>query len=152
MEGDIKILQIKNLSFKYDKEYILKDINLEVNKGDFLAIIGPNGGGKSTLVKLILSFLKPTKGTIKLYSTNIGYVPQNTDINLDFPITALEVVMLGHKNNSNNFFKKVGFWYKEDEISCAKNSLKLGSKNIKLNCFLKNKATLLRGNELPTST
>jgi len=119
------LVDIKNLYFKYDKTYILKNLNLEVKKKDFLAIIGPNGGGKSTLIKLILGFLTPTKGEIELNSSNIGYVPQNTDINTNFPITALEVVMLGHKNNKNNFFKKFGFWYDKGEISCAKNSLKL---------------------------
>ena len=121
----LNLVDIKNLYFKYDNTYVLKNLNLEVKKKDFLAIIGPNGGGKSTLIKLILGFLTPTKGIVKVNSTNIGYVPQNTNINLNFPITALEVVMLGHKNNKNNFFKKIGFWYDKEEISCAKNSLKL---------------------------
>jgi len=121
----LRLVNIKDLYFKYDKTYVLQNINLEIKEKDFLAIIGPNGGGKSTLIKLILGFLTPTKGEIEVNSFNIGYVPQNTDINLHFPITALEVVMLGHKNNENNFFKKIGFWYSKEEISCALNSLKL---------------------------
>ena len=62
----MKNLEIKNLYFKYDKQIVLENINLNVENGDFLAIIGPNGGGKSTLIKLIISLLTPTKGEIKL--------------------------------------------------------------------------------------
>ena len=60
----MKIVEIKNLNFEYNGETILKDINLTIEKGDYLAIIGPNGGGKTTLIKLILGLLKPTSGTI----------------------------------------------------------------------------------------
>ena len=54
-----KIIEIKNMSFKYDKDFILKNINLDVFRGDFLGIVGSNGAGKSTLIKLILGQLKP---------------------------------------------------------------------------------------------
>ena len=60
-----KIIEIKNMSFKYDKDYILKDINLDVFRGDFVGIIGPNGTGKSTLLKLILGQLKPHSGSLR---------------------------------------------------------------------------------------
>ena len=72
----MKIVEIKNLNFEYNGETILKDINLTIEKGDYLAIIGPNGGGKTTLIKLILGLLKPTSGTIVLQTKKIGYVPQ----------------------------------------------------------------------------
>ena len=98
----MNILEIKNLSFRYDKQIVLENINLTVKKGDFLSIIGPNGGGKSTLLKLITSILKPTKGEVKLYEKDIGYVPQNTNININFPITVKEVVSLGFQNNKIN--------------------------------------------------
>lgn len=116
-----KIIEIENLSFAYDKELVLQDINLEVNERDFLVLIGPNGGGKSTLVKLILGMYEPLKGSIKilhqpqlLHNAPIAYVPQNTNINTDFPIKAIEVVMMGHRSN-----KPALFGYKKEEITHA---------------------------------
>ncbi|TLP40909.1 metal ABC transporter ATP-binding protein [Arcobacter arenosus] len=116
-----KIIEIKNLFFTYDKNYVLEDINLDILHNDFLAIIGPNGGGKSTLLKLILDLLKPKKGQIKrdLSISSIGYVPQNTNLNTDFPITALEVVLMGHVGKKKSFFG-----YCKEDVSCAMNSLK----------------------------
>jgi len=119
------ILEIKNLSFWYNKENVLEDVSLEVFKKDFLAIIGPNGGGKSTLLRLILGILPLQKGTITVDGqapikrlNTIGYVPQNTNINIDFPITALEVVAMGHVGS-----KRPLFGYSKEEIGCAMNSL-----------------------------
>ena len=116
-----KIIEIKNLFFAYDKIDVLEDINLDILDNDFLAIIGPNGGGKSTLLKLILGLLKSKRGFIKkdLKNLSIGYVPQNTNLNIDFPITSLEVVLMGHTGKKKSFFG-----YKKDDISCALNSLK----------------------------
>jgi zinc transport system ATP-binding protein len=95
-------IHVNNLNFAYYREKILEDINLSVTSKDFLAIIGPNGGGKSTLIKLILGLLAPQSGTIKVYGKNpqdgaqsLAYVPQHTHINSDFPITVLEVVLMG---------------------------------------------------------
>ena len=116
-----KILEIQNLSFSYDKLNVLESINLDVLDNDFLAIIGPNGGGKSTLLKLILGLLKNKDGQIIKHIKNkeIGYVPQNTNLNIDFPITAIEVVLMGHVS-----IKKQLFGYSKEDISCALNSLR----------------------------
>lgn len=117
----MEILNIKNLSYKYNKINVLEDVNLSVLNDDFLAIIGPNGGGKSTLLKLILGLIKPQNGTIdkKIKNERIGYVPQNTNLNTDFPITALEVVLMGHTTS-----KKRIFGYSKHDISCAMESLR----------------------------
>ncbi len=88
-------IKIKNLNFSYEKELVLQDINLEFNSCDFLAIIGPNGGGKSTLLKLILGLLKPINGNIEFANHSLTYVPQNVNANKIFPITCLEVVLMG---------------------------------------------------------
>lgn len=114
------LIKIKNLFFKYQKTDILENVNLTIKDDDFLAIIGPNGGGKSTLLKLILGLLPLQSGKIEKYIKNsqIGYVPQNTNLNIDFPITALEVVLMGHISS-----KKRIFGYSKDEISCALESL-----------------------------
>lgn len=99
----MSVIDIKNLSFAYEKENILENINLHVDKKEFLAIIGPNGGGKSTLLKLLLGIIKPKEGTITIFDqkpskslTDMGYVPQNTNINTDFPIRVIDVVTMGH--------------------------------------------------------
>ncbi len=116
-----KIFEIKNLFFSYNKINVLEDINIDILDKDFLAIIGPNGGGKSTLLKIILEALPLKKGELikHLKNDSIGYVPQNTNLNIDFPITALEVVLMGHIGNKKRFF---GFC--KEDISCAMKSLK----------------------------
>jgi zinc transport system ATP-binding protein len=111
----MKIVEIKNLNFEYNGETILKDINLTIEKGDYLAIIGPNGGGKTTLIKLILGLLKPTSGTIVLQTKKIGYVPQYTNFSLDIPITILDVVLQGRLSRYKFFYSK-----KDREIAFEK--------------------------------
>ncbi len=124
-KSKMSVIDIEDLSFAYDSDPVLENINLHVQKRDFLAIIGPNGGGKSTLLKLILGLLKSKKGTIKVFgkapSKNlslIGYVPQNTNVNTDFPIKVIEVVLMGHVGNKNPLFG-----YGKDEIACAMGAL-----------------------------
>jgi len=134
----MSIIEIKNLTFSYDKDVVLENINLNVEDKDFLAIIGPNGGGKSTLVKTILGIHSVKKGNISILGnepslnlSKLGYVPQNTNINTNFPIKVIEVVMMGHirdkdeENKSKSFLNKyfkVG--YNEFEKSCALSALK----------------------------
>jgi zinc transport system ATP-binding protein len=98
------IIEIENLLFYYGKETVLKDINLKIHKGDYIGIAGPNGGGKTTLLKCILGLLKPQKGTIRLFGVNIrsfknwskiGYVPQKITFDPYFPATVKEVVSMG---------------------------------------------------------
>jgi len=122
----MSIISIENLNFSYNKEPVLKDVNLQVEDGDFLAIIGPNGGGKSTLLKTILGIITPKSGTIKVLEdkpqkslSKIGYVPQNTNINTNFPIKVIEVVMMGHIGH-----KRPIFGYGKEEIACAMGVLK----------------------------
>ena len=96
------IIQITDLDFSYNGQPVLEAVNLEVGEGDFIAMIGPNGGGKTTLLKLMLGLLKPQGGRIRIMgepaarvSHHIGYVPQDVHINQRFPITALDVVLMG---------------------------------------------------------
>ena len=117
----MELINISNLYYKYHKTDVLENINLSIKDDDFLAIIGPNGGGKSTLLKLILGLLTPINGKIdkKIKNSLIGYVPQNTNLNIDFPITALEIVLMGHIVS-----KKRIFGYSKEDIACAMESLK----------------------------
>ena len=121
----MSVVDIANVSFAYDKQSILDNINLKVDEKDFLAIIGPNGGGKSTLLKLILGINTLKDGSITVLGkkptqslTKIGYVPQNTNINTDFPIKVIEVVMMGHVEG-----KRPLFGYGKDEELCAMGAL-----------------------------
>jgi zinc transport system ATP-binding protein len=98
----MSIIEIENLDFAYTGETILSSINLSVKEKDFLAIIGPNGGGKTTLLKLMLGLLAPDRGKIRIKGetpgnalSSIGYVPQNVHMNQSFPISALDVVLMG---------------------------------------------------------
>ncbi|OGM26553.1 zinc ABC transporter ATP-binding protein [Candidatus Woesebacteria bacterium RIFCSPHIGHO2_02_FULL_38_9] len=105
------IVEVKNVSFSYfNGNIVLKDVNLNIHYGDYLGIIGPNGGGKSTLVNLILGLLKPDSGTIKVYATSIGYVPQKATEAIDakFPVTVYNVVSMGR-------FAKKGFFRNLDK-------------------------------------
>lgn len=106
----MSIIKIENLEFAYSGQVVLEEVNLSVNKKDFLAIIGPNGGGKTTLLKLMLGLLSPSKGTILVNgkspgnsTSSIGYVPQNVHMNNSFPISALDVVLMGTLDPKNRF-------------------------------------------------
>ncbi|HIQ28372.1 MAG TPA: ABC transporter ATP-binding protein [Sulfurovum sp.] len=128
----MSVVEITDLSFSYEKQTVLENINLKVEEKDFLAIIGPNGGGKSTLLKLILGMYTPQKGNITVLGktpkhslTQIGYVPQNTNVNTDFPIKVIEVVMMGHVEG-----KRPLFGYGKHEEVCALGALeKVGMDN-----------------------
>ncbi len=104
------IVEINDLCFSTGGQDILHNINLSVLPGDFISIIGPNGGGKTTLLKLVLGLLKPSKGTIRINggppgaaNTTIGYVPQHINHNLRFPATALDVVLMGAHQPNRRF-------------------------------------------------
>lgn len=99
------IIELKDVSFSFGEDLVIKNVNLQVHKGDYLGIIGPNGGGKSTLLKLMLGLLTPINGEVLLYNTpikkfrdwsRVGYVAQHaTHIDPHFPMTVEEVVTMG---------------------------------------------------------
>ncbi len=100
------LLELKNISAAYEKQTVLRNINLSVSTNDFIGIIGPNGGGKTTLLKLILELINPTSGEIKKHpKLNIGYLPQVLDIDKKFPITVEEVILSG-RFTTNSWWKK----------------------------------------------
>ncbi len=106
-------VELNNVSFSYGVRPELHDVCLKVQRGDFLAVIGPNGGGKTTLIKLILGLLSPDSGTIRVAGGRpgerlglVGYVPQQTGQNHSFPATALEVVTMGLFAPGRRFFRR----------------------------------------------
>lgn len=101
------VVHIKDLDFSQGKTKILEKVNLTVNELDSLCVVGPNGGGKTTLIRLILGLLKPDCGVIKLFGRNpedtrarVGYVPQHANYDPLFPVTVMEVVLMGRLGKS----------------------------------------------------
>lgn len=99
MRNENVLLECKNVDFGYENYDAVKGVNLQIEKGDYLCIVGENGSGKSTLIKGILGLLKPTGGELwmaeELKNHGIGYLPQQTAAQKDFPATVQEVVLSG---------------------------------------------------------
>ena len=102
MTEETAAIEIRDLSFAYDDIQILCNVRLDIWRGDSICIVGPNGGGKTTLIKLILGLLSPDRGIIRIFGRSpeaerqrIGYVPQYAKYDPQFPISVLDVVMMG---------------------------------------------------------
>lgn len=93
------LIELKSVYAGYNHEYALEDVNLKINPRDFIGVIGPNGGGKTTLLKLILGLIKPRKGVIQnrldVTGHSIGYLPQLNKFDKEFPIRVEDVVLSG---------------------------------------------------------
>lgn len=101
-EGGEAVIVLENISAAYGDRVVLHDVNLTIHKNDFLGVIGPNGGGKTTLIKVILGLMKPVKGKIHFYDgtqsvdhIRMGYLPQYNSIDNKFPISVEEVILSG---------------------------------------------------------
>jgi len=109
-----EIVCLKNVYVYFNKLPVLENINLSIKENDFLAIIGPNGGGKTTLLKVILGLIKPDKGEVKIFGKNpkegrklIGYLPQYTIFDPGFPASVFDVVVMGrYKGMFKGYSKK----------------------------------------------
>ena len=105
-----KLIEVKDVTASYNTKIVLKEVSFCVWKDDFLGIIGPNGGGKTTLLKIILGLMKPVSGDISFFNDNrpvsslkIGYLPQISLIDKCFPISAYEVVASGLASEKPRF-------------------------------------------------
>lgn len=95
-------ISVNHLSFSYNEMSVLKDVSFEIQQGQFIGIIGPNGGGKTTLLKLLLGFLKSSHGNIEIFGQNpitarqyMAYVPQSLRFDKQFPLSVMELVLEG---------------------------------------------------------
>ncbi|RLI02996.1 ABC transporter [Candidatus Bathyarchaeota archaeon] len=120
-----EIVSLENVSVYFNGVPILEDINLSIKQDDFLAIIGPNGGGKTTLLKVILGLIKPSKGKVKVFGKSpeegrklVGYLPQYVSFDPNFPISVFEVVLMGR-------YKGVLQGFSEEDKNAALNALKI---------------------------
>lgn len=102
------LVSIKDMDVAYQKNLVLSKVSFKVFERDFIGIIGPNGGGKTTLIKAILGLLKPQKGSVEhtLDKHEIGYLPQGKQVDENFPITVREVVASGLEHGIKIEFRK----------------------------------------------
>jgi len=110
-----KIVSISGLWVCRREHAVLENINLELYAADFLGIIGPNGGGKSTLLKAMLGLIKPDRGSITIFGlppaavrSRVGYMPQKTVFDQSFPVNVLDVVLMGR-------YSRTGFMHRYDQ-------------------------------------
>lgn len=115
-------VELENISVKYGSLEALKSINMQVEVGSFLGIIGPNGGGKTTLLKVILGLIEPEVGKVKILGkplkkaeNQIGYVPQVSNFDRNFPISVLDVVLMARLGGRVKFFHQ----YNKQDIKKA---------------------------------
>ncbi|MCR4874425.1 MAG: ABC transporter ATP-binding protein [Clostridia bacterium] len=124
-----------NLSVGYEKKAVLNELTFEINKGDYLCVIGENGIGKSTLIRTLLGLLPPVSGSITfgddLNKNEVGYLPQQTIVQKDFPATVMEVVLSGFQNRC-----KLRPFYNKKEKAFAKETLsRLRIDNLANKCY-----------------
>lgn len=119
---NVPVIELTNVSFSYDGVPVLEHVDLTVEEQDFLAIIGPNAGGKTTLLRLILGLLKSKHGTIRVFGESpekarvrIGYMPQYASLDLLFPVNVLDVVLMGRLGK----VKRLVFYTQTDKEAAA---------------------------------
>ena len=94
-------LRLEQVTFAYGHAPpVLRDVDLEVERGEFVAIAGPNGGGKTTLVRLVVGLEQPTAGRVELMVRKVGYLPQRTQAGIDAPVTVRELVTTGRASRT----------------------------------------------------
>lgn len=133
----VPIFDVKNLNFTVRGLNILTSISLEIFNGEYVAIIGPNGGGKTTLIRLLLGLEEPTEGSIKLYGKKIknfkewykiGYVPQRASlVDENFPATVEDIVKMG-RISKRTFFRRMS---QEDKNAVEDAMIKMDVLNLK---------------------
>jgi len=135
---DSPVIEIKDLNFSYDGAPVLESVNLLVEPLDFACIVGPNGGGKTTLLKLILGLEKPKSGTVRIFGeppertrSSIGYMPQFAHMDRMFPITVMDVVLTGRLGRK----KLIGRYSKTDKEMALKALSEVGMEGMSKRSF-----------------
>ena len=105
---DTPLIEIQGLSFSYDGSPVFENVSLSIPRGDFVCLVGPNGGGKTTLLKLLLGLLAPTRGMVRIFGhppaearSRMGYLPQGIAADPSFPVSAADVVLMGRLGNAS---------------------------------------------------
>jgi len=120
-----EIVRLANVSFRFGDNDVLENISLSIYSSDLLAILGPNGGGKTTLLKIILGILKPSTGSVKLFGStpekgrkNVGYLPQLNVLDFTFPINVFDAVLMGR-------YSQIARSYRAADYSATKDALEM---------------------------
>ncbi|MFO7785855.1 MAG: metal ABC transporter ATP-binding protein [Thermodesulfobacteriota bacterium] len=111
------LIELQDVSFSYQGVPVLEDVDLTIGEGDFVSIVGPNGGGKTTLLKIILGLIRPSCGTVRVFGRppikarpRIGYMAQQSTFDFLFPVNVLDVVLMGRLGHGPGF----GFYSRDD--------------------------------------
>ena len=120
------VIDFQRVNFAYSRDWVLEDVSLSIPAGDFVALVGPNGGGKTTMLKLMLGLLRPNRGSVMLLGRSpeqsrvaVGYTPQHLQVDMQFPISVLDVVLIGR-------MKRGGFWwYSQTDRRAARDALEI---------------------------
>ena len=121
-----EVIRLENVWVQHDGVPVLEDVNLVVREGDFIGVIGPNGGGKTTLLRTILGLTKPSRGKVTVLGTSplkgrrfVGYVPQYSSFDRHFPVSAWDVVLMGRLAHAGRFRR-----YTEEDRAAATAALR----------------------------
>jgi len=111
------VISFRDVDFAYDGQPALTEVTIDICDGEFAAVVGPNGGGKTTLLKLILGLLSPWRGSVRIFGDSpvasrkrIGYMPQYPRLDPDFPVTVMDVVLMGRLGRG----PRAGFYRRPD--------------------------------------
>lgn len=122
-------VEFQSVSFSYEGPIVVENATFVIQAGDFVSIIGPNGGGKTTLLKLMLGILKPDQGFIRLFDrsprsncSKVGYTPQFLSVDFSFPLSVLDVVLMGRIRTG---FSPSCLWYSQEDRNAAQYSLQI---------------------------
>lgn len=120
MKNSDPVIVVQNVSFAYDGQPVLQDVNLVLREQELVSFVGPNGGGKTTLLKLMLGLLHPSKGTVRVFGKRpeearplMGYMPQHAHLDPQFPVSVTDVVLMGRLGHTRAF----GPYGKADRIA-----------------------------------
>lgn len=141
IETNLPIVELKDISVSYERKVAIENVNFTINKNDFIGVIGPNGGGKTTLIKVILGIVKPHQGKILFHEANkkIGYLSQYHNFDSSFPISVEETILMGLMNNWKPFY------FRKKEI---KQSLQKTLERLKITHLQKKNMGELSGGEM----
>ena len=121
---DGPVIDVRNVSFAYAAATVLEDVSFRIEPHELICIVGPNGGGKTTLVRLLLGLLHPTRGEIRVLDTSperarlrIGYMPQHLNHDPQFPVTAMDIVLMGRLGRGG--VRKTLGWYNRTDRQAA---------------------------------
>ena len=127
------IITCSHVDLGYDGHVIVRDLNMEIESGSYISVIGQNGSGKSTFIKTLLGLVRPVSGKIhkNLPSKGIGYLPQQTEMQKNFPATAMEVVLSGFLSQK----KYRPFYTKKEKLAAMGQMKKLGILELSKTCY-----------------